>query len=69
MDVRIGEDVAVISGPHEGRNGRVIQLRDLAINNSDPEPYAIVEFTQRNCFDEVDTDQISVPVRRLAQRR
>jgi hypothetical protein len=69
MDIRIGEDVSVVSGPHEGRNGRVIQLREMSINNADPEPWAIVEFSQRNCFDEVDVDQISVPVRRLAQRR
>lgn len=68
-DVRIGESVDVISGPHEGRMGRVLQTTALALNGGEPETYAIVEFAQRNVFNETNVDQISVPVRRLAARR
>lgn len=69
MNLRPGDNVEVISGPHEGRSGRVVQTRDLSLDGRDPETYAIVEYVQRNCFNEVDVDQISVPVRRLAPRR
>lgn len=44
-------------------------VREIAIDNRDPEPYAIVEFSTTNCFKETYTDEISVPVRRLAPRR
>jgi len=68
-NLRIGDTVDVVSGPHEGRSGKVVQTRDLSLDGHDPETYAIVEYVQRNCFNEVDVDQISVPVRRLAPRR
>jgi hypothetical protein len=64
-----GRDVDVVSGPHEGRGGRVLMIRDMAIDGREPEGYAIVEFSARNCFNETYTDQISVPIRRLALRR
>ena len=63
-----GRNVDVVSGPHEGRGGRVIEIRDIGIDGRDPEGYAIVEFTEKNCFNEVQTDQISVPIRRLTLR-
>lgn len=64
-----GKDVEVVSGPHEGRAGRITQIREIGIDSRDPEPYAIVEYTNKNCFDEVQTDSISVPIRRLSLRR
>lgn len=63
-----GRDVEVVSGPHEGRGGRVLEIRDISIDGRDPEGYAIVEFTAENCFKEKYTDQISVPIRRLTLR-
>ena len=66
--VQIGQDVSVVSGPHEGRSGQVTTLRDVS-TGGEPETYAIVRFTATNCFKEVYTDEISVPVRRLAPRR
>ena len=65
----VGMNVDVVSGPHEGRSGRIVLTRDVGIDGRDPETYAIVEFTAQNCFKEQYTDQISVPVRRLAPRR
>ena len=65
----IGSDVDVVSGPHQGRGGRIIQLRDIGIDGREPEPYAVVEYTEKNCFDEYQTDVISVPIRRLSLRR
>lgn len=63
-----GRDVDVVSGPHEGRSGRVLEIRDIAIDGRDAEGYAIVEFSGKNCFDEIYSDQISVPIRRLTLR-
>ena len=63
-----GRNVDVVSGPHEGRGGRVLEIRDISIDGRDPEGYAIVEFAEKNCFDEIRTDQISVPIRRLTLR-
>ena len=63
-----GRDVEVISGPHQGRAGRVLEIRDISLDGRDPEGYAIVEYREKNCFDEVQTDQISVPIRRLTLR-
>jgi hypothetical protein len=63
-----GRDVDVVSGPHQGRAGRVLEIRDIALDGRDPEGYAIVEYREKNCFDEVQTDQISVPIRRLTLR-
>jgi hypothetical protein len=64
-----GRDVDVISGPHQGRSGRVLEIRDVSLGDGrEPEGYAIVEYREKNCFDEVQTDQISVPIRRLTLR-
>ena len=63
-----GRDVEVVSGPHQGRGGRVLKIQDISIDGRDPEGYAIVEYREKNCFDEVQTDQISVPIRRLTLR-
>ncbi len=63
-----GRDVEVVSGPHQGRGGRVLEIRDIAIDGHEPEGYAIVEYMEKNCFNEIQTDQISVPIRRLTLR-
>lgn len=63
-----GRDVEVVSGPHQGRGGRVLEIREIGIDGRDPEAYAVVEYQEKNCFDEVQTDQISVPIRRLTLR-
>lgn len=63
-----GRDVEVVSGPHEGRGGRVLEIRDVSIDGREPEGYAIIEFKEQNCFKEWQTDQISVPIRRLTLR-
>jgi len=63
-----GRNVDVVSGPHEGRGGRVLEIRDVSVGGKEPEGYAIVEFTAKNCFNEFYTDQISVPIRRLTLR-
>lgn len=57
--IQVGDKVAVVSGPHEGRGGFVTQLRDIQIGFNDPEPYAVIQFP-------VDggSDHISVPARR-----
>ena len=68
-DIRPGDDVKVVSGPHEGRAGRVLLTRDISLDQRDPETYAIVEYRQQNCFNELNIDQISVPVRRLQRTR
>lgn len=67
-DIRVGTQVDVVSGPHQGRAGRVLQFRDIALDNREPETYAVVEYAETNCFKEVQVDHISVPVRRLAPR-
>lgn len=64
-----GKDVDVVSGPHEGRGGRILQIRDVAIAGKEPEAYALIEFSEKNCFNEMNTDQISVPIRRVTLRR
>jgi len=64
----VGRAAEVVSGPHEGRAGTILSFRDLSLGGADPETYAIVEFTAKNCFDEIYTDQISVPIRRLSLR-
>lgn len=68
-EIRPGDFVSVISGPHQGRTGHVVQTRDIAVDNRDPEPYAVIEYREENCFKEVQTDHISVPARRCALRR
>lgn len=67
-NVAVGSDVKVVSGPHEGRSGRVVYTRDFSLDGREPEPYAVVEFQAVNAADQLYTDQISVPVRRLAPR-
>jgi hypothetical protein len=64
----VGSDVKVVSGPHEGRSGRVVYTREFSLDGREPEPYAIVEFSAVNAADQVYTDHISVPVRRLAAK-
>jgi ribosomal protein L24 len=66
---QVGDDVAVVSGPHEGRKGRIVYIREVSLDNREAERYAIVEYSEKNCFDEVGVDHISVPVRRLAPRK
>ncbi len=66
-DIRQGDVVDVVSGPHEGRSGPVIQLRDIS-TGGDPETYAVVAFRETDCFNETHADTISVPVRRLRRR-
>ena len=63
--MRLGDQVSVMSGDHAGISGRVVYLRDFSYAGHEPEPYAIVEYHGKNCFDEVYVDQVSVPVRRL----
>jgi hypothetical protein len=67
--MQIGQDVNVVSGPHAGVSGRVVYIRDYSQAGSEPEPYAIVEYHSKNCFDETYIDQVSVPVRRLSRTR
>jgi hypothetical protein len=64
-----GKDVDVVSGPHEGRGGRILEIRDVALDGREPEAYALIEFAEKNCFNEIHTDQLSVPIRRVALRR
>jgi len=71
-DVRlaaVGDQVRVVSGDHQGRQGRIVYLREVSLDNREPERYALVEYAEENCFKEVHVDQISVPVRRLAPLR
>lgn len=63
-EVGIGDDVKVVSGPHEGRSGRVVYMRQVAIDGRGEEPYAIVEFMDTNG----GVDHISVPARRTARK-
>ena len=68
----IGMDVAVVSGPHEGRGGKLLQVvEDAHINGAHValgEPYGIIEFAERDCFNDVHVDHVCVPIRRLSQR-
>lgn len=68
-EIQRGDDVKVVSGPHEGRAGRVLMTRDISLDGRDAETYAIVEYAQQNCFQEMNVDQISVPVRRCVRTR
>lgn len=65
----IGKDADVISGPHEGRGGRILQIRDVALDGRDPEAYAVIEFQEQDCFKDWHTDHVAVPVRRVSLRR
>lgn len=65
---QIGDRVAVVSGPHEGRSGTISLLQEVSQPWKDPEWYALVDFQYTDCFGEVHQDQISVPSRRLKPR-
>lgn len=65
----LGHDADVVSGPHEGRGGRILEIRDVAIDGREPEGYALLEFREQDCFKDWHTDHISVPIRRLTLRR
>lgn len=67
-EIRVGEDVKVVSGPHEGRSGRVIYQRDFSLDGREPEPYLVVEFRALNAADQTYVDQISVPARRCVAK-
>lgn len=67
-DAQIGDNVDVVSGPHEGRSGKVALLQQVQMPWKDPEWYALVDFSYTDCFGEGHQDQISVPVRRLKPR-
>lgn len=67
-EARVGDNVAVVSGPHEGRSGTIAALREVQREWSDPEWYALIDFQYTDCFSEVHNDQIAVPVRRLKPR-
>ena len=67
-DQLIGKTADVISGPHAGRGGEIKQVRSIAIGTADPEPYVVIEYSEKNCFDEWQTDHISVPARRVVLR-
>ena len=62
--ISLGQNVRVASGPHEGRSGTVVQLRDVVLGYSEPEQYAIVEYG----VDGGGKDAVSVPVRRLERK-
>jgi len=64
--VQLGDRVAVISGPHEGRSGQVVRKQDLTIGFSDPEPYVIVEYPDADAPG--GKDAVSVPARRCQLR-
>lgn len=66
MNVNVGDQVRVVSGPHEGRGGTVTYIKPINIGTSDPEEFAIVRYPDDRV--EGGVDEISVPVRRLARR-
>lgn len=67
-EARVGDNVNVVSGPHEGRSGRIADLRQVQREWSDPEWYALLDFNYTDCFGEQHQDQIAVPTRRLKPR-
>lgn len=67
-EARVGDSVAVVSGPHEGRAGTISTLREVAGEWGNSEWYALIDFQYTDCFGEVNKDQIAVPVRRLRPR-
>jgi len=62
---QIGDEVRVVSGPHEGRGGVITQLRPVQVNTSDQEWYAVIAYEETNSENKKYTDHISVPTRRL----
>jgi KOW motif len=67
-EARVGDNVQVVSGPHEGRGGTIAMLQEVQLPWKDPEWYALMDFQYTDCFGDVHKDQISVPVRRLKPR-
>ncbi len=65
-EAQLGDRVQVVSGPHEGRGGVIIQIRDISVGDFNvPEAYAVIDFQETDVFNETHRDQIVVPVRRL----
>jgi KOW motif len=61
--VQLGDSVRVASGPHEGRSGQVVYMKDQAVGNGDAEPFAIIRYPDAAI--EKGYDEVAVPVRRL----
>lgn len=78
MQVRIGDDVKVVSGAHEGTRGRIVLIREpddvLFEKGKQPltgllhETMALLEYRDVNAADGSGTTQVAVPVRRLETR-
>lgn len=78
MNLRVGDDVRVASGPFEGKRGRVVKLAgpDTVLFESAPQPIygmlnedmALLEYRDVNAVDGSGTTQVAVPVRRLETR-
>lgn len=66
--VSIGQDVNVVSGPHEGKSGRVVYMREVSLDSRSPEPYAVLEYRGTNAADQPYIDHISVPARRCTPK-
>ena len=74
--VKVGDQVRIQSGLHEGRSGRVLLVRDtddvLFEHGKQPltglltEPMALVEYSDPHA--EGGMSQVGVPVRRLVTR-
>lgn len=62
----VGDRVAVISGPHEGRSGVITELRPFALGYGEPEAYAVVKYDDPAIAK--GWDEVAVPVRRLTPR-
>lgn len=61
----IGMPVRAVSGDHEGRSGRIVHLDYPKASYTDPELYAIVEFTYKDEDGQAHKDEFALPVRRL----
>ena len=79
-DIRVGDDVRVVSGIHEGTSGRVVKIATpddvLFADSKRPlagsflkEDMALIQHRQTNAFNEVSVEEVAVPVRRLERRR
>ena len=78
-DIRVGDDVRVTSGTHEGIAGRVVKVatpEDVLFTDSKrpltgllKEDMALIQYRQVNAFNEVSAEEVAVPVRRLERRR
>lgn len=75
-NIRVGDDVKVLSGVHEGKRGRVLLIREpddvLFEKGKQPivgllsETMALVEY--RDDFSATGVSEVGVPVRRLEKR-